>query len=434
MFVSFTGHVRINVITCHAPHNGATIEEMDEFYDDLSSCIKSFNVHDINIIAGDHNAHLGRDVCNKNAFYATTNRNGQFLVDFAQENSLSIASLKFNKKKSKKITWTAPNGQLHQNDHILVSSKWQNSLKNCESYLRPSVQSDHRIVTATFKLSLRSNIKKPRVIRYDWNSLKTVDKVKNEFVLKLHNRFDALRNECETDLSEHPVQENQHSYTSLISAINDAAETTLPNRKKTSLKAQVLSDPRYKAAVKARDEALKKSEKRSTREATKQLREATLKVKHIETSIQEAYVNDSIANIDALFGPTHTNRVNNAGYAAWQTKSNSSGIAWRLINDLTNRKPKSLNILPGFKNKKERAEAWTSHYSKLLFNPADKISLDHITVAEPQLSISTDSFTKEELDTALSQTRDTYGHDGIPSNLFKPSTSPTSSYRSSTPC
>ena len=39
MFVSFTGHVRINVITCHAPHNGATIEKMEEFYDDLSSCL-----------------------------------------------------------------------------------------------------------------------------------------------------------------------------------------------------------------------------------------------------------------------------------------------------------------------------------------------------------------------------------------------------------
>ena len=144
-------------------------------------------------------------------------------------------------------------------------------------------------------------------------------------------------------------------------------------------------------------------------------------MRDIETSIQEAHVNDAIDNIDALFGPTNRNNtgVNNAGFAAWQTKSNSSGIAWRLINDLTNRKQKSLNNLPGFKSKKERAKAWTSHYSKLLYNPADKISLDHFTVVDPPLPISTDSFTTEELDTALSQTRDTYGHDGIPSLLFK---------------
>ena len=422
MYVSFTGHVRINVITCHAPHNASTDTEMEDFYNELSSCVQSFCPHDINIIAGDHNAHLGSDICNKNAFYSTTNRNGQLLVDFAQENSLSIASLKFNKKKSKKVTWTAPNGQLHQNDHILISSKWQNSLQNCESYIRPSVQSDHRILTATFKLSLRSNIKKPRVIRYDWSSLKTDRQVKTDFTISLHNRFNALRSESDTDLSEDPVLENQHNYTSLITSITDAAEKTLPNRKKTSFKAQVLSDPRYKAAVKARDEALKQKEKRKTRAATKQLRDATLKVREIETSIQEAYVNDSIDNIDALFGPANSyNRgVGNTGFAAWQTKSNSSGIAWRLINDLTNRKPKSLNNLPGYRSKKERAAAWTDHYcSQLLFNPADKISLDNISVADPPLAISTESFTEEEFSTALSQTRDTYGHDGIPSFLYK---------------
>ena len=420
MYVSFTGHVRINVITCHAAPNTINYSdaEKEDFYNDLSSCVKSFSPHEIVIVAGDQNAHLGRDVCNNNAFYVTTNENGQLLVDFAQEHSLSNASLKFNKKKSKKVTWTAPNGQLHQNDHILISSKWQNSLKNCESYTRPSVGSDHRIVTATFQLSLRANIKKPRVIRYDWSSLKTDSPIKTEFVLSLHNRYEALRNERDTDLSEDPVEDNQHSYTSLITAIDEAAEKTLPNRRKSSIKAQVLSDPSYKAATKARDLALKQRDIRKTRAATRQLQEATRKVREIETSIQEAFVNDSIANIDDLFGSTST-RVNNTGFAAWQTKSNSSGIAWRLINDLTNRKPKSLNNLPGYKSKKERAEAWTSHYSQLLYNPADKISLENITVAEPQLPISTDSFTEDELHTALSQTRDTYGHDGIPSLLYK---------------
>jgi hypothetical protein len=101
MYVSFTGHVRINVITCHAPHNASTDTEMEEFYNELSSCVQSFCPHEIIFIARDHNAHLSSDICNKNVFYSTTNRNGQLLVDFAQENSLSIASLKFNKKKSK---------------------------------------------------------------------------------------------------------------------------------------------------------------------------------------------------------------------------------------------------------------------------------------------------------------------------------------------
>ena len=170
------------------------------------------------------------------------------------------------------------------------------------------------------------------------------------------------------------------------------------------------------AAVKARDAALKQSHIRKTRAATKDLREATLKVRQVETSIQEAFVNDTIDQVDQLFKPKP---ANNTGYAAWQTKSNSSGIAWKLINNLTNRKPKSMSPLPGYRNKADRAKAWTDHYSKLLYNPADNIRMESIDVSKPELPIMTSPFSAEELSTALKQTKDTYGHDGIPSMLYK---------------
>ncbi|MCP4486013.1 MAG: RNA-directed DNA polymerase [Gammaproteobacteria bacterium] len=337
-------------------------------------------------------------------------------MDFAQENGFTIGGLKFNKKTSKKVTWTAPNGQLHQNDHILIRSKWQNSLKNCESYVNPSVQSDHRIVTATIKLSLRANIKRPKVIKYDWEKLKSDPQIKEEFQIQVENRFEALAS-LEVDNTDDIELHYQHIYTNMISAINDTAEKTLPKRKKSSLNAQILSNPDYIAAVKARDTALKLSHIRKTRAATKDLRTATLKVREVETGIQEAFVNNAIDKIDQQFLQKPAN--NTTGFAAWQTKSNSSGIAWKLINDLTNRKPKSVSPLPGYKNKTERAEAWTNHYSKLLYNPTDNIRMDDITVAEPELPISTSPFTIEELETALKQTKDTYGHDGIPSLLYK---------------
>ena len=415
MSISFTGHVCTHVVTCHSPTNVSTDLDVEQFYDELSTCVQSFPPHDIVVIAGDLNAHLGKDTCNSNAYYVSTNRNGQHLLDFAQENAFTIGGLKFNKKSSKKVTWTAPNGQLHQNDHILIRSKWQNSLKNCESYIKPSVQSDHRIVTATIKLSLRANINQPKVIKYDWEKLKSDPPTTADFQLQLQNRFHALMT-LENQESEELELHNQHVYTNMIGAINDTAERILPKRKKSSLNAQILSNPEYIAAVKARDAALKMSHIRKTRAATKDLREATLKVREVETGIQEAFVNNAIDKIDQLFLPKP---ANNTGYAAWQTKSNSSGIAWKLINNLTNRKPKSMSPLPGYKNKADRAKAWTDHYSKLLYNPADNIRMGGITVADPELSISTSPFSADELVTALKQTNDTYGHDGIPSLLYK---------------
>ena len=123
MSVSFTGEVCTHIVTCHSPTNVSTDLEVEQFYADLTTCVRSFPPHDIVAIAGDLNAHLGKNTCNTNAYYECTNRNGQHLLDFAQENAFTIGWLKFNKKSSKKVTWTAPNGQLHQNDHILIRSK-----------------------------------------------------------------------------------------------------------------------------------------------------------------------------------------------------------------------------------------------------------------------------------------------------------------------
>ena len=244
------------------------------------------------------------------------------------------------------------------------------------------MQSDHRIVTATIKLSVRANIKRPKFIKYDWEKLKSDPPTCTAFQLELHNRFSTLTNLDNEEMNDLVVR-NQHTYTNMISAINDTAEKILPKRKKSSLSAQILSNLDYIAAVKARDAALKLSHTRKTRAATKDLREATLKVREVETGIQEAFVNNAIEKIAQQFQYKPTK---NTGYAAWQTKSNSSGIAWKLINDLTNRKPKSMSPLPGYKNKAERAKARTDHYSNLLYNPADSIKMDNITVVEPELN------------------------------------------------
>ena len=48
-----------------------------------------------------------------------------------------------------------------------------NSVKNCEAYNSfSSIGSDHRIITAKIKLSLRSNKKRTKRMTYDWSVLK----------------------------------------------------------------------------------------------------------------------------------------------------------------------------------------------------------------------------------------------------------------------
>ena len=59
-------------------------------------------------------------------------------------------------------TWnhTSPNNLKSQIDFIIINSKWKNSAKNSRAYNSfISLASDHRIVSANIKLSLRKIIK-----------------------------------------------------------------------------------------------------------------------------------------------------------------------------------------------------------------------------------------------------------------------------------
>ena len=65
-------------------------------------------------------------------------------------------------RKHQLWTFEYPNGHRAQLDYILFRKKWQNSIKRCRSFsLFSTVGSDHRIVSANVKLSLRVSKKTP---------------------------------------------------------------------------------------------------------------------------------------------------------------------------------------------------------------------------------------------------------------------------------
>ena len=83
--------------------------------------------------------------------------------------NLEATNHRFCKKPGKLWTFLADTtGIKSQIDYILVRRKWRNSVKNTEAYNSyTSIGSDHRLVAATFKLSLISNKSQPRKIKYD---------------------------------------------------------------------------------------------------------------------------------------------------------------------------------------------------------------------------------------------------------------------------
>ena len=178
------------------------LEDNSEFYGNLQDAVENISTHNCTILIGDFNARIGQDshttkprVIGKNTYHDLTNSNGELLSDFCKRHNLHPTQLSSLTKSPKSRTWTweHPSGQRAQLDHIIINAKWQNSVRNCRAYNTVELDSDHRIMSVTVKISLRiqgANLVKRK--RYNWNRLTNDPKLKEEFQLELRNRFEPL--------------------------------------------------------------------------------------------------------------------------------------------------------------------------------------------------------------------------------------------------
>ena len=81
------------------------------------------------IIGRDLNEHIGKDSGYKYAYHQTTDRNGQMLEDYLQENNILSLNTHFQKIHSKLWTHNSPNDFKSQIDFIIINKKMNNSVK-----------------------------------------------------------------------------------------------------------------------------------------------------------------------------------------------------------------------------------------------------------------------------------------------------------------
>ena len=134
---------------------------------------------------------------------------------------------KLSKKEGKLWTYTYANKNKAQIDYVFINKKWKNSAMNCEAYSSfEGVFSDHRIVTAKIRLSIRKNTTRTATTKhYDWALLNNRD-VKDKYVLELRNRFETLQEKTEKGT---PKDE----YENFVNAHLDAAAKCIPTKPRT---------------------------------------------------------------------------------------------------------------------------------------------------------------------------------------------------------
>ena len=169
----------------YAPTSNAEEAEVEQFYEDLQELLELAPEKDVFFIRGDWNAKVGSQetpgITGKFGL-GIQNEAGQRLIGFCQENALVIANTLFQQHKRRLYTWTSPDG-LHRNqtDYILCSQRWRSSIQSAKTRLGTDCGSDHELLIAKFRLTLKKVGKTTRAFRYDLNQIPYTVEVTNRF-------------------------------------------------------------------------------------------------------------------------------------------------------------------------------------------------------------------------------------------------------------
>ena len=114
------------------------------------------------------------------------------------ESRLTCLNSNLQKREGKLWTNTYANNNKAQIDYVFINNKWRTSAMNCEAHSSfEGVSSNHRIVTAKIRLSLRKNATRTATTKhYDWVLLNSRD-IRDKYVLELRNRFETLQEKTE---------------------------------------------------------------------------------------------------------------------------------------------------------------------------------------------------------------------------------------------
>ena len=280
----------------------------------------------------------------------------------------------------------------------MINKKWRNSALNCEAYDSfTSVNSDHRIVSAKIRLSLRMHRNKGRKkVNFDWNRLLSDNNIKSVYSVDVKNQFEALQATGNDDDNNADT-----TYNNIITAHNEAAHMCIPKKEKK--KHHV---PWKNEHIQLKQQAVKVVQKAMTERKT---RSTTLRLKNARADLDDAYMQELSTYING--------KIDTISSAS---ENQQSRLAWETVNEITGRKNTPTGKIKA-DNPEERLKKWKDHFENLLGKPPVISEQESIRVVEGTLPINTEDFTKEELLKCIKSFKNgkAAGLDDIPVEVWK---------------
>lgn len=216
------------------PRSERCPEEREEFYEQLDGIIKSNENKGTIFVCGDFNAKTGssQNLYKENMGKfgkGKSNENGNFLLDFAQENRLILTNTLFEHKQAHRTTWTSKQFTdktvRNQIDYILCQIPEKINVIDSRSYSGIFLDTDHYLVIT--KVKMERNIK--RTYKRHENKQINIENLKSnvardKYKLELDKELKTMESKLET----------KEIWTNICKVITDTSVKILGNKRSTT--------------------------------------------------------------------------------------------------------------------------------------------------------------------------------------------------------
>lgn len=279
--------VGVFLVSAYAPVGNADQHVWEEFLEKLDQCIARKQRNDVLVVGADTNSSMGvssrndentgiRDSLGKFGL-PHVNKAGTRFHTYLEVNSMVALTTCFRKRSHN--TWIHPRSKLpHQIDHMLTEKSDFCRITDA-GVTQPVIDSDHCAVMCKIRIMARLKRKtspRQRIIRLDHSRL-TDPTVQSEFCEKVVGSFNANTRDAD-------------SYTKLAEAMDEAAQTVLPKKRRGQPSWFSADEERLSALVERRNEAMTASFGRRTRSSTMRLRNARKELKSAISKAKNAWI------------------------------------------------------------------------------------------------------------------------------------------------
>ena len=142
--------VDTNVVSAYAPQVGNSMEEKNDFWQDLDGLIESISKQEKIVLGANLSGHVGKGKIGAEEIMGrygagTRNKEGSMVVDFAKRMDLAVVNTYFKKKDKHRVTYKS-GGKSTQVDYVMRRRRDLKEMCDCKVIMNKCVAKQHRMV------------------------------------------------------------------------------------------------------------------------------------------------------------------------------------------------------------------------------------------------------------------------------------------------